>query len=68
MRSRKETDELNAFLRNELHSEIVDPAGKYYDDYCAVFFLDPDGMKLEGMKYDERRAKAGRAKGRKKPA
>ena len=29
-----------------------------YDDYYAVFFLDPDGMKLEGMRYGERHAKA----------
>jgi hypothetical protein len=33
---------------------IVDPAGEYYEDYYAVFFLDPDGLKLEGMKYGER--------------
>ena len=26
-----------------------------------VFFLDPDGMKLEGMRYGERHAKAARA-------
>ena len=32
---------------------IVDPAGEYYEDYYAVFFLDPDGLKLEGMKYGE---------------
>jgi hypothetical protein len=32
---------------------IVDPAAEYYDDYYALFFLDPDGLKLEGMKYGE---------------
>lgn len=57
LRSRKDVDELDAFLRNELKAEIVDPAGEYYDDYYAVFFLDPDGIKLEGMKYGERREK-----------
>ena len=31
--------------------EIVDPAGEYYDNYYAVYFLDPDGLKLEGMRY-----------------
>ena len=36
---------------------IVDPAAEYYDDYYAVFFLDPDGLKLEGMKYGELGAK-----------
>ena len=66
MRSRKDVDELDAFLRDELHAEIVDPAGEYYDDYYAVFFLDPDGLKLEGMKYGENSKKAARAKSSKK--
>jgi hypothetical protein len=38
----------------ELGAKIVDPAGEYYDDYYAVFFLDPDGLKLEGMKWGEK--------------
>lgn len=54
LRNRQDVDELQAFLTNELHATIVDPAGEYYDDYYAVFFLDPDGLKLEGMKYGER--------------
>jgi catechol 2,3-dioxygenase-like lactoylglutathione lyase family enzyme len=54
LRSRKDVDELQAFLQDELGAEIVDPAGEYYDDYYAVFFLDPDGLKLEGMKYGEK--------------
>jgi len=58
LRSRKDVDELQAFLEDELHATIVDPVGEYYDDYYAVFFLDPDGLKLEGMKYGERTAKA----------
>jgi catechol 2,3-dioxygenase-like lactoylglutathione lyase family enzyme len=53
LRSRKDVDELDAFLRTELKAEIVDPAGEYYEDYYAVFFLDPDGIKLEGMRYGE---------------
>jgi catechol 2,3-dioxygenase-like lactoylglutathione lyase family enzyme len=60
LRSRKDVDDLQAFLKNELQATIVDPAGEYYDDYYAVFFLDPDGMKLEGMKYGERHAQAAR--------
>jgi hypothetical protein len=29
---------------------VVDPAGEYYGrSYYAVYFTDPDGMKLEGM-------------------
>ncbi len=57
LRSRKDVDELDAFLRNELKATIVDPAGEYYDDYYAVFFLDPDGLKLEGMKWGEKHKK-----------
>jgi catechol 2,3-dioxygenase-like lactoylglutathione lyase family enzyme len=53
LRSRRDVDALDAFLR-ELGAVIVDSAGEYYDDYYAVFFLDPDGLKLEGMKYGER--------------
>ena len=60
LRDRKDVDELQTFLRDELKATIVDPAAEYYDDYYAVFFLDPDGLKLEGMKYGERTAKAKR--------
>jgi catechol 2,3-dioxygenase-like lactoylglutathione lyase family enzyme len=57
LRSRKDVDGLQAFLE-EIGATIVDPAAEYYDDYYAVFFLDPDGLKLEGMKYGERHARA----------
>jgi catechol 2,3-dioxygenase-like lactoylglutathione lyase family enzyme len=57
LRSRKDVDDLQAFLRDEVGATIVDPAGEYYDDYYAVFFLDPDGLKLEGMKYGETAAR-----------
>jgi catechol 2,3-dioxygenase-like lactoylglutathione lyase family enzyme len=53
LRSRRDVDALQSFLE-KLGATIVDPAGEYYDDYYAVFFLDPDGLKLEGMKYGER--------------
>src|SRR5215470_1387152 len=59
LRSRKDVDELQAFLK-DLGAIIVDPAAEYYDDYYAVFFLDPDGLKLEGMKYGEHHAAAKR--------
>lgn len=62
LRSRKDVDDLDVFLRDELKAKIVDPAGEYYDDYYAVFFLDPDGIKLEGMRYGENHAKTARAK------
>jgi catechol 2,3-dioxygenase-like lactoylglutathione lyase family enzyme len=59
LRSRKDVDALQAFLEKE-KVKIVDPAAEYYEDYYAVFFLDPDGLKLEGMKYGERGALAKR--------
>ncbi len=62
LRSRGDVDALEAFL-HELGATIVDPAAEYYDDYYAVFFLDPDGLKLEGMKYGERHAREARRKG-----
>lgn len=52
LRRRKDVDALQMFLEKE-KVRIVDPAAEYYDDYYAVFFLDPDGLKLEGMKYGE---------------
>ena len=52
LRNRKDVDALQKFLV-ETGATIVDPAGEYYDDYYAVFFRDPDGLKLEGMKYGE---------------
>jgi len=47
--SRKDVDALGAFLEgNEMN--VVDPPGEYYGrNYYAVYFTDPDGMKLEGM-------------------
>ena len=56
LRNRKDVDALQAFLEEE-KVQIVDPAAEYYEDYYAVFFLDPDGVKLEGMKYGELTAK-----------
>jgi catechol 2,3-dioxygenase-like lactoylglutathione lyase family enzyme len=57
--SRKDVDALQTFLDSQ-GATIVDRAGEYYDDYYATFFLDPDGMRLEGMKYGERHAQAAR--------
>ena len=56
LRNRKDVDALQAWLEEE-GVKIVDPAGEYYEDYYAVFFVDPDGIKLEGMKYGELTAK-----------
>jgi len=59
LRNRRDVDALQAWLEKE-GVKIVDPAAEYYDDYYAVFFLDPDGIKLEGMKYGERHRQAAR--------
>lgn len=49
--SRKDVDKLGAFLvQNAM--QVLDPPGEYYGrSYYAVYFADPDGMKLEGMVY-----------------
>jgi len=65
LRSRRDVDALQGFLEGQ-GARIVDPAGEYYEDYYAVFFLDPDGIKLEGMKYGEETAKKKRAKATRK--
>ncbi|HEY9520195.1 MAG TPA: VOC family protein [Methyloceanibacter sp.] len=65
LRNRKDVDTLQAFLKDE-RVRIVDPADEYYEDYYAVFFLDPDGIKLEGMKYGELTAKRRRKSLKKK--
>jgi hypothetical protein len=49
-------------ILKELGAPIVDPADEYDDDYYAVFLLDPDGVKLEGMKYGEHHARAAKRK------
>src|SRR5688500_13397003 len=38
--NRKDVDELYSFLQ-KLGAIIVDPPGEYYENYYAVFFLDP---------------------------
>jgi catechol 2,3-dioxygenase-like lactoylglutathione lyase family enzyme len=60
--SRKDVDALGAFLQQH-DMTIVDPPGEYYDrNYYAVYFTDPDGMKLEGMIWAPPRKKAKRRK------
>src|SRR6266404_6352069 len=49
--SRNDVDALGAFLE-EHGMTVVDPPGEYYGrSYYAVYFTDPDGMKLEAMVY-----------------
>ena len=66
--SRKDVDDLGAFL-DKHDMTVLDPPGEYNGDenYYAVFFADPDGMKLEGMVYKprvSRRKSAGRKRAR----
>ena len=65
LRNRRDVDALQAFLEKE-KVKIVDPADEYYEDYYAVFFLDPDGLKLEGMKYGEKTEKRKKARSSKR--
>jgi len=47
--SRRDVDALGAFLEQN-GMTVLDPPGEYYGrNYYAVYFTDPDGMKLEGM-------------------
>jgi len=47
--SRRDVDALGAFLEQNAMN-VVDPPGEYYGrNYYAVYFTDPDGMKLEAM-------------------
>ena len=42
---------------------MVDPPAaypSYGEGYYAVFFLDPDGLKLEGMYFEEKVERGGR--------
>jgi catechol 2,3-dioxygenase-like lactoylglutathione lyase family enzyme len=60
--SRRDVDALGAFLAAN-GMTVLDPPGEYYESsYYAVYFADPDGMKLEGMVFKppprERQAKA----------
>jgi catechol 2,3-dioxygenase-like lactoylglutathione lyase family enzyme len=52
-------------LLKEMGAEIVDPPADYPDygeGYRAVYFLDPDGLKLEAMYFLEKRKKLARKK------
>jgi catechol 2,3-dioxygenase-like lactoylglutathione lyase family enzyme len=63
MASREDVDALGAFLENN-GTNIIDPPGEYYgSEYYAVYFTDPDGMKLEAMIWAP--AKKAKAKKRK---
>jgi catechol 2,3-dioxygenase-like lactoylglutathione lyase family enzyme len=55
--SRNDVDALGEFLEQS-GMTVLDPPGEYYGpSYYAVYFADPDGMKLEGMVYRAARKK-----------
>jgi catechol 2,3-dioxygenase-like lactoylglutathione lyase family enzyme len=59
--SKGAVDELGAFLERE-GVKIVDPPAdypSYGEGYRAVFFLDPDGLKLEAMYFLEKGKRGG---------
>jgi len=66
---RQDVDDLDAHLR-KMGARIVDAAADYPaygKGYYAVFFLDPDGLKLEGMYFPptpRRKKKAAKKKQR----
>jgi catechol 2,3-dioxygenase-like lactoylglutathione lyase family enzyme len=51
LRSKKDVKALETFVK-KLGAKIIDPAGEYYKKYYGVYFLDPDGLRLEGMHYN----------------
>ncbi len=64
LESAQQVDELYAFLLEE-EVEIVDPPAaypSYGEGYYAVFFLDPDGLKLEAMHFVEKEKRRARLK------
>jgi catechol 2,3-dioxygenase-like lactoylglutathione lyase family enzyme len=63
--------DVDAFYRalKEHAVEVVDPPGDYYEGgYYAVYFLDPDGIKLEAMVFDPKGLRAARQADKKRAA
>ena len=60
--ARGEVDELHDFLRREGVTVVDPPAAypSYGEGYYAVFFLDPDGLKLEAMYFLEKVKRGGK--------
>ncbi len=63
LRSRADVDALGAFL-DENDVTVTDPPDTYNgdDNYYAVFFEDPDGMRLEAMKWGPEKTRGTAAK------
>jgi catechol 2,3-dioxygenase-like lactoylglutathione lyase family enzyme len=60
--SKAEVDELGEFLVREGVTVVDPPAAypSYGEGYYAVFFLDPDGLKLEAMYFLEKVKRGGK--------
>jgi catechol 2,3-dioxygenase-like lactoylglutathione lyase family enzyme len=61
---RQDVDDLYAVLQKH-DVTVVDPPAEYPDygkGYYAVYFLDPDGLKLEGMYFPPKPRRAARKK------
>jgi catechol 2,3-dioxygenase-like lactoylglutathione lyase family enzyme len=60
--SKAEVDELGEFLDREGVTVVDPPAAypSYGEGYYAVFFLDPDGLKLEAMYFLEKVKRGGK--------
>ena len=65
--NRKDVDDLYAFLSTH-NVTVVDPPAdypEYGEGYYAVYFLDPDGLKLEGMVFQPPKKKPPKTKSKK---
>jgi catechol 2,3-dioxygenase-like lactoylglutathione lyase family enzyme len=59
---RKDVDDFHRALQ-KYDVEVVDPPDDYYEGgYYAVYFLDPDGIKLEAMVFDPKGLRAAKQK------
>jgi len=68
--SRRDVDNLYALLQKH-DVKVVDPPAdypEYGEGYYAVFFLDPDGLKLEGMVFKPLRKATRKTKAKRPPA
>ena len=62
---RADVDELYRTLQ-EYGVEVPDPPDDYYEGgYYAVYFLDPDGLRMEAMVFDPKGLKAAKTKEKK---
>jgi catechol 2,3-dioxygenase-like lactoylglutathione lyase family enzyme len=60
--AKAEVDEVGEFLKREGVTVVDPPAAypSYGEGYYAVFFLDPDGLKLEAMYFQEKVDRGGK--------